>query len=105
MKATLERNGLQALEAYDGLHALEVLGQLRYAIDLVISDITMPRMDGLEMAFTIRTRFPNLPILLITGSPDGAKIKELHGEFPLVKKPFTPKTLLEAVQRILGSES
>ena len=62
--ATLERNGYRALGAEDGNRALEVMAS-EY-VDLVISDIMMPGMDGYELTRALRAERPTLPVLMVT---------------------------------------
>ncbi len=62
--ATLERNGYRALGAEDGNRALEVMAS-EY-VDLVVSDIMMPGMDGYELTRALRAERPNLPVLMVT---------------------------------------
>ena len=88
-------------EAVDGLQALEKLGVGGF--DLVISDIEMPRMNGLELAKRIKQRFPQLPIIFLSGT------LEKHEEEILVlevsgylSKPFDLKELKLCIQRVLG---
>ncbi len=61
----LESIGYQVLTAEDGIAALEVIE--RTVPDLIISDLKMPRMDGTELIRAVRTRFPDLPVIAITG--------------------------------------
>ncbi|MCH1941293.1 response regulator transcription factor [Holdemania massiliensis] len=68
----LEENGFQSFSAADGEQALELMD--REYIDLVISDIMMPRMDGYELTKAIRQINPLLPVLMITAK-DGAFYK------------------------------
>ena len=62
--ATLEKNGYRALGAEDGNRALEVMAS--EFVDLVISDIMMPGMDGYELTRALRAERPNLPVLMVT---------------------------------------
>ena len=99
LERVLENSGFQVLTAGHGLAALEVLrsGQ---ALDLVVSDIEMPVMDGNTFAKEMASEYPEVPILFISGT---------QGSCPLCKgdrrsylaKPFTHAALLEAVQRLL----
>jgi CheY-like chemotaxis protein len=62
---TLQTIGYEVVGAVDGAEALEAMG--REPVDLVISDISMPRMDGFELAGRVRSEHPGVGILLITG--------------------------------------
>ena len=97
----LRRRGVQALLAADGVEALALVEQHVGAIDLVVTDVQMPRMSGIELARTLRVRHPQLPILFMTGFAEEALLAgdDVH----IVPKPFGPADLEEAVRAALGS--
>ena len=64
---TLRTLGYTVLEATDGDNALEVMSEYGAPIHLVISDINMPSMDGLEFVGMLRAAYPNMPALLVSG--------------------------------------
>jgi two-component system, cell cycle sensor histidine kinase and response regulator CckA len=70
---------------------------------LVISDVVMPGMNGLELAEALRNRIPGLPILFVSGYPDRVPRSLVSPVAPLLQKPFTPAQLLDAVQKLLGA--
>ena len=85
-------------EAEDGVAALDHLLN-RDPIDLVITDINMPRMDGIALAQQARLRWPRLPVLLVSGRP------QPQGTQPYMAKPFGWATLMEAVSRIIATRA
>jgi two-component system, cell cycle sensor histidine kinase and response regulator CckA len=91
------------LEAENPGRALRIVQRLGGRLDLIITDIKMPgEMDGLDLAFSIRNSFPNLPVILISGGADESLRDSLKSEaFPFVQKPFSPETLLRAVRTAL----
>jgi PAS domain S-box-containing protein len=93
----LTRLGYHVLTAESGEQALELLDRLDYAVDLVVTDQTLPGMPGHQLAQRIRGRRADLPILLTSGSghPDSAAI-DLY-----IDKPFTPSTLIQAMRSVL----
>lgn len=97
----LERAGHSVVEAADGADALE---QLRRAdFDLVISDVLMPVMGGVELARQLAERGCLIPGLLISGySPEHTSAKS-ENQWPLLQKPFTNAMLLDAVAVLLRS--
>lgn len=96
----LENAGYRVFEAHDGLEAWILLGSLKQRIDLVVSDIVMPRLDGLELMNCIET-IPNPPpIILMSGY--GPSVVDL--ERPVLTKPFRPDELLAAVEHLLAQE-
>ncbi len=91
----------------DAVKALEKISEIKGHYNLVISDIRMPNMDGLEFARKIRSIEPNLPIILMTGDvPDGAR--ETAAELKRVvflEKPFPlESTLNEFIPKFLRGE-
>ncbi|HWA71434.1 MAG TPA: PAS domain-containing protein [Polyangiaceae bacterium] len=102
----LERGGYRVVEADNGLVALEVLGSTP-GIDLVLTDITMPKLDGLSMARRIRALDPHMPIVLMSGYPDADALGVGQEEFgqTLMRKPFTLETLLERVRTTLDKKT
>jgi len=77
------------------------------AVDLVISDLKMPGMNGLEFLEWLRERWPTLPAILITGySTIDNAIQALRlGASDFVKKPYDPEELIELVHKLLGDET
>jgi two-component system cell cycle sensor histidine kinase/response regulator CckA len=95
--------GFLVQEAANGELALEAARSLNGQLRLVITDISMPVMDGLEFARAFRPRFPSVPILFITGKDPMASLAVASGvDDNLLRKPFGPDVFLEAVARMLG---
>jgi len=95
------RTGLSVLEAESGEQALEILQ--RESIDLVLTDMMMPGMNGLELVETIRARFPLMAVILMTahGSEEIA-MQALHkGAASYVPKHKLARELLETVEDVL----
>ena len=99
VRRLLERHGYQVLEAANGLDALELLSSRGGEINLVLSDMVMPGMGGIELAGRVRAIAPELPVLLMTGYTEEAISRA--GERPLdehiIEKPFTLTTMLQKV--------
>lgn len=70
----LSRNGYEPLEAIDGEQALEILD--RETVDLIISDIMMPKVDGFELTASLREAGYTLPILMITAADSFSDLKK-----------------------------
>ncbi len=96
----LERLGYRVRQAADGESALARLAEERPA--LLVSDIRMPGIDGLELARRARDRHPGLPVLLVSGYADEAARAAVPGlQVAFLQKPFTLKTLGEQVQALV----
>lgn len=99
---TLALAGLQVLEAEDGAGALALAREHRERIDLLVTDMVMPRMGGSELARRVDELRPGLPVLFMSGYPSRPSAHFQGGEHPpFLQKPFRPQELLREVQRIL----
>jgi len=100
----LRRAGFQVLTAADGPPAIQILQKAQSRIDLVITDISLPRMNGHELAARLRDLDANVKILFASGSfgePATMSLGGIEG-VNFLQKPFTPTELLAAVNSILS---
>ena len=99
----LRRRGYEVSTASNGVEALRFL-ETSPEIDLLITDIVMPEMGGIELSTAAHKLFPELPILYISGfASDEAKRIARTQEGAFLEKPFTPSELLRYVERILAA--
>jgi two-component system cell cycle sensor histidine kinase/response regulator CckA len=98
IRAILERESFEAVEAGSGKHGLEILEDLGNEVDLIVSDINLPEGDGLSFARSAAEAFPRVPIVLVSGYVGSNEVLP----FEFVEKPFSPTTLLRAVRRVVG---
>jgi two-component system, cell cycle sensor histidine kinase and response regulator CckA len=96
----LQREGYEVLEAADGLEALEMLRAGKVTVDLIVSDIVMPRMNGVELMQAVTESDPRIPVVLMSGYATAA-LSELGIATPcsIVPKPFPAERLLAEVHR------
>jgi two-component system, cell cycle sensor histidine kinase and response regulator CckA len=101
----LQRHGYMTLEAGDGNEALAVLSATVAPIGLVLTDIRMPNLNGLELERLVRERWPAIPVLLMSGEVTREWVVQVVHDptVHLLRKPFTAEALLEAVQEMLHS--
>ncbi len=101
LTAYFSRQGFAVAAAEDGLEAQQVLG--RQGVDLIISDVVMPRCNGLQLLEAIRATQPHVPMIMITGMPEvGAAVECMkHGAFDYITKPFDFGKIREVVDRAL----
>jgi two-component system cell cycle sensor histidine kinase/response regulator CckA len=101
----LASRGYTVLEASNGVEAIDVLEKYGKPVDLVVSDVVMPEMDGPTLARELRTRNPDLKIIFVSGYAEDAFQKNLpeHGQFAFLPKPFTLKQLVAAVKETLAA--
>ncbi len=99
---SLSRHGYTVLTASHGEEALEILGNLDHEIDLIISDVVMPTMDGPTMVRQAREKFPAMPILFMSGYAEEQLRKSIDLDgVHFLPKPFSVKQLAEATQAAL----
>jgi two-component system, cell cycle sensor histidine kinase and response regulator CckA len=96
----LATRGYTVLEAGNGVEAIEVLEKNGGEVDLVVSDVVMPEMDGPALFKELRTRNPGLKIIFVSGYAEEAFAKNLppSGEYGFLPKPFTLKQLVAQVK-------
>ena len=97
VKAILVRKQFQIIEAENGIQGLQLAQKLGDALDLIVSDIQMPNGDGFTFVCAVRESLPTLPIVLISGFADSEQTKHPNTSFEFVQKPFSPTTLLSAI--------
>jgi two-component system chemotaxis response regulator CheY len=102
----LTQVGFEVLEAADGQLGAELI-ENEAALAVVICDVNMPRMNGIEMVTTVKSRPKNaeLPILMLTTDGQPALIKRAKeaGARGWMVKPFNPTQLVAAVRKLAGT--
>mgnify|MGYP002783702818 CR=1 FL=1 len=98
----LERAGARVLEATNGVEALAVWAVQRDAITLVVTDVRMPSMDGVELAHRLRADRSDLPIVFMSGYADRKPTRDGSARLGFVAKPFGASELLSALGAVLA---
>jgi two-component system cell cycle sensor histidine kinase/response regulator CckA len=100
----LRSRGYSVIEASNGIEALEALEERDGAIDLVVSDVVMPEMDGPTLLREMRTRNPNLKIIFVSGYAEEAFDKSLpeNEQFAFLPKPFALSALVAKVKETMA---
>jgi len=101
--ALLQHLGFVVDLAVDGQAALDRLQELDGACDLVLLDLTMPRMDGRETLTHLRARWPQLPVILSSGYSEQAGTVDLAGPGAFLPKPYRVSELKAALAKALGT--
>ncbi len=104
MRNILRLDGFEVLEGVDGVDALEQVERRQAPVDLLVTDIRMPRMDGIALARSLNQKFPATPVLYMSGFPlnlDEERIRDPFHVCGFLPKPFSRQTLLEAVRKCL----
>jgi len=96
----LAKAGYMTLEATNGEDALEVIGNYAGRIDLVLTDLMMPGIGGLELASRLAALKPDLPVILMSGYAEHTALDRnvIHSSRPFIEKPFTAAGLLAFVR-------
>jgi two-component system, cell cycle sensor histidine kinase and response regulator CckA len=99
----LEGLGYRVLEAGDATEALDRAREAGNAVDLLLTDVVMPRISGRQLAEALTSEFPSLPVLFMSGYTDDALMH--HGALApgqgFLQKPFTPVSLSRKVREVL----
>ncbi len=106
-RAMLERFGFKVLTASDGVEAVEIFRNNRKDIGLVISDLSMPRMNGWETLKALRAIHSDIPVILASGYDEAVIMNLDHTEKPqaFLHKPYQMKTMKEIIDHVLGREA
>ena len=104
----LEEAGFDVVEVADGAAAIRAFRDM--GADLVLCDLFMPGLDGLEVIRALRREFPNATIIAMSGGGFGGRVDLLSvaqqlGAAEILHKPFTQQTVLAAIERTLRSSS
>ena len=99
----LRSRGYSVIEASNGVEAVEAMEEKNGAVDLVVSDVVMPEMDGPTLLRTLRSRNPDLKIIFVSGYAEDAFAKSLGEDekFEFLPKPFTLAQLVAAVKETM----
>jgi PAS domain S-box-containing protein len=101
MRTALEHNGYRVLLAADGVEALKLMDSHSGPLDLVITDLAMPGMNGTELAAKVKERLPEIGILFISGYAEDMRPAGKIEESTFLQKPFTPQALARKVRYML----
>jgi CheY-like chemotaxis protein len=99
----LEGEGYQVSTAQDGVEALELVGTVPEPLGLVVTDVVMPRLDGVELLRSLSASHPALPIILMSGYAT-AHLADVGVAAPcaVLAKPFSVEALVNQVRRCLS---
>ena len=98
----LKHQGFRSLIAATATECLEILRENPHAISLVITDIFMPKMSGLDLATELSRRYPHLKLLYISGAHESIGMRGIASGCPeiVLRKPFTAEMLAARVRQL-----
>jgi len=103
VRFTLSGAGFEVIQAVDGEDAL---AKLTVPVHLIVTDLNMPNMDGIELIRQVRTRqgYKGVPILMLTTESQDSKKQQgkAAGATGWIVKPFSPEQLLAVIKKVLG---
>lgn len=97
----LLKEGYAVLAANDGQEALEICEKFKDPIHLLLTDVQMPRMDGITLRALVREQRPDIKVILMSGETANVIALENTPD-AFLRKPFIPPTLLQCIQRVLA---
>ena len=99
----LRTHGYTVHEAEDGFQALDLIRRNSLHVDLLITDLVMPGMNGKELATRLRSHFADLKVLYMSGYSDNPPVTgdESQGQTTFLQKPFSPEDLIRLVREML----
>ncbi|OLP43685.1 cell cycle histidine kinase CckA [Rhizobium oryziradicis] len=104
-KRMLETRGYTVHEACSGVEALDIMEELEGKVDIVVSDVVMPEMDGPSLLKELRKNYPDLKFIFVSGYAEDAFARNLPADakFGFLPKPFSLKQLAVAVREMLDA--
>jgi CheY-like chemotaxis protein len=99
VNTSLRKAGFHTIEAPDGLEAYEIVRAIGASIELLLTDVQMPRMDGLSLIESVRELHPNMPVLLMTG----VRLENRPWSYAVLDKPISREVLLQAVRNAIAA--
>jgi two-component system cell cycle sensor histidine kinase/response regulator CckA len=106
VQTILEKRGFQVFASTSASQAVKVFEEHGDQIELLISDVVMPEMDGTKLASQLVGRNPDLPVLFMSGFLTESEIADASAiaQYAFIRKPFRPQTLVQAVRKMLTGE-
>jgi len=109
VRMTLEKAGYEVLDAEDGEKAIEVIntGENRMMLDVMVCDIRMPKINGIEAIAYFQKEYPRVPLIVLTGFPDTEMATSLlrQGVVDYLVKPVEGERLRAAVAKAMDQRS
>jgi DNA-binding NtrC family response regulator len=100
--ARMRAEGYEVLEAENGEEALAIAGRYKGDIQLLLTDVIMPKLRGPELASRLRLRYPGMKVIYMSGYTESALVQDgmLERNTVLLQKPFTVKKILEVIRHM-----
>jgi len=104
LTALLSQRGYRCESAANGIEAMQKVRQSNF--DAVITDLQMPEMDGIVLTRELRQHFSDLPVMIMTGQPDGSLVESAitAGAREVIRKPFEISDFMARLHRMLHDQ-
>jgi len=103
MERSLQNLGYRVLSVHDPAEALRLCGRAQPGIDLIVTDVVMPKMSGPEFVAQACAILPGVKVLYMSGYTEHKGLQAvLRSGLPFIQKPFTPSTLVQKVREVMG---
>jgi len=104
LKEALSLKGFGVLEAGDGVAGLQMLEQHPARVDVLLTDVVMPKMDGRELGARVLAMWPDMKIIYMSGFSDNQDLRTevLEHKSLFIQKPFTPQQLVQKLREVLA---
>ena len=99
----LEEEGFTVLSASSAEGALALWDEFKGKVDLLVTDVGLPKMSGLELAMHVRRRDPQLQVLFVSGSDNGYSRDVLGDCAEFIQKPYSPEVFVQTVLGIIAN--
>ncbi|MFL5617202.1 MAG: PAS domain S-box protein [Gemmatimonadaceae bacterium] len=99
----LQRSGYEVVEASDGAEAKRIFAERQHDIDVVVTDVVMPMVGGVEMVATLRAVRPGLPVVFVSGYTAEEQDLPLGDRTAFLTKPYTIEALCDAIEAVVPS--
>lgn len=105
VRSILEMKGYSVHEARDAEDAIDLLARDQYRVDMLLTDVIMPKTSGVELARRFKSQHPDVKVLFMSGYTDAALTNHgvLESGTALIEKPFTPQSLAQKVREVLDA--
>ena len=98
----LRHGGFEVVEAADAADALSRIRELRGDVDVLVTDVKMPGMTGIELVDLIMADFSGIPVVYISGEPLAMELHAPQRRRVFLQKPFLAQAILEAVRGVIA---
>ena len=102
VSAVLRQEGFEVVEAGDGIDALSIVHRMHGTVDVLVTDIKMPRMNGIDLVRAVKSEYPGVPVVYISGESLREELHNPRTRVVFLQKPFGPLAILAAVQTVIA---